>query len=178
MPIIPDPPLAAYAPHFQEGIVFVTLTGVRGEKVFSRAETANLLRSVLREVRQGAPFSMQAWVILPNQARLLFHPSGSQSADEIVRRVRHHYARDYAQLMGSPTEMVIWEQRFGLEGVTDTEEFAWQIDELHYAPVERGLVTRPEEWHQSSYAAWVERGLYKLGWGWSRPERLAGKQQK
>lgn len=175
MPIIPDSPLSVYESHFREGIVFVTLTGVRGEKVFGRAETANLLRSVLREVRQEAPFSMQAWVILPNQARLLFHPTGASGADEIVRRVRHRYTRDYAQLLGSPSEVVVWDSRFGLEGVADVAEFARQMDAIHYAPVQNGLVKHPEDWSQSSYAAWAERGLYKLGWGWSLPDRLEGK---
>lgn len=175
MPIIPDPPLSAYTSHFREGCVAVTLTGVRGEQIFGRAETANLLRSVLREVRQEASFTMQAWVILPNHSRLLLHPTGGHSADEIVRRVRRRYTRDYAHLLGSPTEMVVWDSRFGLDGVSDAETFARQMDAIHYAPVESGLVKRPEEWRQSSYAAWVERGLYKLGWGWSLPDRLAKK---
>lgn len=174
MPIIPDPALSAYASHFREGCVAVTLTGVRGERIFERPESANLLRSVLRDVRQEAPFAMQAWVILPNRVRLLFHPTGGRSADEIVRRVRRRYGVDYAQIIGSPAEMVVWESRFDLEPVADAEAFARQMDAIHYAPVQSGLVKRPEEWRQSSYAAWVERGLYKLGWGWSVPDRLAG----
>ncbi len=176
MPIIPDPPLSAYTPHFHAGIVFVTLTGVGGERIFGQAETANLLRSVLREVRRQLSFAMHAWVILPAHSHLLLQPGAEGGTDEIVRRVRHRYARDYAQLMGSPKEMVVWEQRFGLEAVSDAEEFALRMDTIHYDPVRHGLVTRPEEWSQSSYAAWVERGLYKLGWGWSEPERLMGKR--
>ena len=176
MPIIPDPPLSAYETHFHGGIVFVTLTGVRGERIFHRAETANLLRSVLREVRGKLKFLMHAWVILPNRSHLLFHPSGGLGADEIVRRVRYRYASDYAQLMGSPTEMVVWDQRYGLESVGDAETFALRMDTIHYDPVRHGLVKRPEEWSQSSYGAWVERGLYKLGWGWSEPDRLVGKR--
>ncbi|MFZ1753644.1 MAG: transposase [Caldilineaceae bacterium] len=172
MPIIPDPPLAAYKAYFHTGIVLVTLTGVHGESIFARAETANLLRSVLREVRQKLPFTMHAWVILPDHSYLLLQPGAEGSADEIVRRVRHRYAADYAQLMGSPVEMVVWEQRYGLETTGDAETFATRMDTIHYDPVRHGLVTRPEEWGQSSYAAWVERGLYKLGWGWSEPERL------
>jgi putative transposase len=174
MPIIPDPPLSAYETHFHPGIVFVTLTGVRGERIFHRAETANLLRSVLREVRQKMAFAMHAWVILPEHSHLLIQPSAEGGADEIMRRVRHRYSLDYAQLMGSPAEMVVWEQRYGLESVSNPETFATRMDTIHYDPVRHGLVTRPEEWIQSSYGAWVERGLYKLGWGWSEPERLAG----
>lgn len=176
MPIIPDPPLSAYETHFHTGLIFVTLTGVRGERIFHRAETANLLRSVLREVRHGSPFTMHAWVILPEHSHLLIQPSAEGSADEIVRRVRHRYAADYAQLMGSPTEMVVWEQRYGREAIGDTETFATRMDTIHYDPVHHGLVTRPEEWVQCSYGAWVERGLYKLGWGWSQPERLQTKR--
>jgi len=176
MPIIPDPPISAYTAHFHERIVFVTLTGVRGERIFGRAETANLLRSVLREVRQALPFTTHAWGILPDHSHLLLQPGAEGRADEIVCRVRHRYAKDYAQLMGSPSEMVVWEQRYGLEAVADVEEFALRMDTIHYDSVRHGLVTRPEEWVQSSYAAWMERGLYKLGWGWSEPERLAGRK--
>ena len=78
--------------------------------------------------------------------------------------------------MGSPAEMVVWEQRFTVEAVKEEIEFAQRMDTIHYDPVRHGLVTRPEEWVQSSYAAWVERGLYKLGWGWSEPERLVKKR--
>ena len=88
MPIIPDPLLSAYTPHFHPGIVFITLTGVRGERIFARAETAHLLRSVLREVRQKIGFAMHAWVVLPEHSHLLLHPSAEGGADEIVRRVR------------------------------------------------------------------------------------------
>lgn len=172
MPIISDPPLAVYAAHYHDAVLFVTLNAVQGERVFGRTETANLLRSVLREVRQTLAFTMHAWVILPDHSHLLFQPGAGNEAGEIVRRVRHRYARDYAQLMGSPKEIVVWEQRFGLEAVADVEDFARRMDQIHYDPVHHGLVPRPEEWSQSSYAAWVERGLYKLGWGWSEPDRL------
>jgi putative transposase len=176
MPIIPDPPLSAYETYFHTGLVFVTLTGVQGERIFGRNETANLLRSVLREVRRELAFTMHAWAILSDHSHLLIQPGAEVEAGEIVRRVRHRYARDYAQLMGSPKGIVVWEQRFGLETVADVEGFARRMDQIHYDPVRHGLAPRPEEWSQSSYAAWVERGLYKLGWGWSEPERLVGKR--
>jgi len=176
MPIIGDPPLSAYTPHFHDGIVFVTLTGVRGERVFGRAETAYLLRSVLHAVRRKQVFAMHAWVILPDHSHLLLQPAAGGDGGEIVRRVRQRYAREYAQLMGAPGPMVVWEQCFGLENVADVDEFAARMDAIHYDPVLHRLASRPEEWRQSSYAAWVERGLYKLGWGWSQPERLVGQE--
>jgi len=177
VPIIPDPPLAAYTTHYHDAPLFVTLNGVRGEQVFGRPETANLLRSVLREARQILTFTMHAWVILPDHSHLLIQPGAGVDAGELVRRVRHRYARDYAQLMGSPKEIVVWEQRFGMETVADVDGFALRMDQIHYDPVRHGLAPRPEEWRQSSYAAWVERGLYKLGWGWSEPDRLANRKR-
>jgi len=38
--------------------------------------------------------------------------------------------------------------------------------------VRHNLADRPEEWLQCSYEAWVERGIYKLGWGWQEPESI------
>jgi putative transposase len=172
-PIIPDPPITAYEPFFRPGAVFVTCGTVNSEPVLGQAATAHLLRTVLQDVRSRVPFNMLGWVILPDQVHLLIRPDEESQTAEIVRRMRRRYERDYPQLMGIPGEVVVWDPTPGIESVVDVEVFAWRLDSLHYAPVQRGLIARPEEWAQSSYRAWVERGLYKLGWGWSLPDRLA-----
>jgi putative transposase len=55
------------------------------------------------------------------------------------------------------------------------DAFAAVLDYIHYNPVYHGLVARPEEWPHSSYSVWVERKLYKLGWGWQMPQRIKDK---
>lgn len=173
MPIIPDPPIAAYEPFFRPGAVFVTCGTVNSEPVLGQAATAHLLRTVLQDVRARLPFNMLGWVILPDRVHLLIRPDEERQTTEIVRRMRRRYERDYPQLMGIPGEVVVWSSDQRMEPIPGVETFARRLDRLHYEPVAQGLVPHPEEWEQSSYRAWLERGLYKLGWGWSRPERVA-----
>lgn len=176
MPIIPDPPLSAYAAHWQDGLCFVHLWTAQEEPLLGRAETANLLRSVLREARTRHPFQMMGFVILPSQVQLLLVPGAMGAMGQMVEWLTQRYQRDYAVLMGNPLPPVVWQSRRRIEAIRDVEEFAHSLDGIHYAAVQARHVRRPEEWPHSSYGAWVERGLYKLGWGWEKPERLAKKK--
>ncbi len=173
--IIPDPPLAAYRPYFQPGTVFLTWATVAGEPILAPATTAHLLRSVLREVQEELRFAMLGWVILPDHLHLLLRMEAGE-AREVARRARFRFQRTYPELLGIPGPMVVWDSRQGLEPVSELAEFAARLDYIHADPVAHGLVGQPEAWRQSSYASWVERGLYKLGWGWRPPARLAGKR--
>ena len=92
-----------------------------------------------------------------------------------MRRVQGRFQAAYPAVRGLPAAIVVWERRHLIEPLPDVAAFAHSLDSLHYAPVAQGLCARPEEWPQSSYSAWVERRLYKLGWGWTVPERLNNK---
>jgi putative transposase len=175
MPIIPDPPLSAYEPHLRVGCCAVQLWAAADEPIFGRTETANLLRSVLRQVREDQPFQMVGFVILPSQCQFLIVPGKSGAVGQIVEQVTRRYQKDYGVLMGNPVPPVVWQPRRRMETIHSAADFAHSLDALHYAPVQARHVRHPEEWPHSSYGAWVERGLYKLGWGWEKPERLVRK---
>ncbi len=174
--IIPDPPLAAYRPYFRPGAAFLTWATVKGEPILAPATTAHLLRNVLREVQAELQFTMLGWVILPDHVHLLLRMGAGGEAREVARRVRFRFQRTYPELLGIPGEMVVWASRQGLEVISELGAFAARLDYIHADPVAHGLVRQPEAWRQSSYGSWVERGLYKLGWGWRPPARLAGKR--
>ncbi len=172
MPIVPDPPISAYTPHFRAGTVSIVCETVDGEPVFGQAATADLLRAVLRDVRTRLPFHLLGWTILPHRVHLLLCPRKGIRPLEIVRRMQRDYEEACSQLIGAPGTLVVWAPGIGLHRVRDLPDFARTLDRIHYAAVAAGLVAHPEDWPHSSYATWVERRLYKLGWGWTRPERL------
>lgn len=171
--IIPDPPLSCYRAYHQPGDVFVACATLRAEPIFCQAGMAHLLRSVLRKIQGTLQFRMHGWAILPHQCQFLLRPAQDVLAQQILQQVWQHFQMDCAQARGQPAPVVVWDQQHQIEPVPDLPRFALCLDRLHYAPVAQGLCARPEEWLQSSYSAWVERGLYKLGWGWAVPERLA-----
>jgi putative transposase len=171
---MPDRPIDVYAPFFQPGIYFVTCWAVNGEPIFGQRATAHLVRSVLHEVKGRNPFTMLGFVILPAHLHLLIRPEEGTPAGQIVDRFQQRYHRSYLQVMGIPGEMEVWDQRRSVERLSDVESFAHKLDVIHYDPVQHGLAPRPEQWESSSYASWIDRGLYKLGWGWHKPARLHG----
>ncbi|MFH1686811.1 MAG: hypothetical protein ABIE70_04740 [bacterium] len=44
------------------------------------------------------------------------------------------------------------------------------LDYVHYNPVKHGLVQSPVDWEHSSFRAFVNEGLYPVGWGSSEVE--------
>ena len=80
-------------------------------------------------------------------------------------------------MLGMPSLEPIWQRSYSMQRVHDADEFAVALDSIHYNPVHHSLVERPEEWPNSSYQAWVERGVYRLGWGWEEPDRLRGRRR-
>lgn len=165
-------PVESYAPFFQPGTVFVTCATIDREPILGQPATAHLLRTVLHQVKKTLPFRMLGFVLLPNHLHLLLRPQAGIAAGRVVAAMQHRYQQAYPQLMGIPGEMLLWERRYRMEPMPSVAEFAATLDTIHYDPVHHELVAHPEEWAESSYSAWVERGLYKLGWGWTTPERL------
>jgi putative transposase len=171
---VPERPTDNYAPFFQPGTVFITCWAVNGEGIFAQRPAAHLVRSVLHKVKAKRPFTMLGFVILPDHLHLLIRPEPETTVESVVAALSEQYQRQYARLRGIPGTLEVWDRHRSFDRVADVARFAQKLDMIHYDPVQHGLVTRPEDWRDSSYGAWVERGLYKLGWGWQKPARLGG----
>ena len=80
------------------------------------------------------------------------------------------FVRQCAPLDRSPSrtakgEQPIWQRRFWEHTIRDEDDYAAHVDYIHYNPVQHGLVAAARDWPHSSFAAWVERGLYEPHWG-------------
>ncbi len=171
---IPDQPTTVYAPFFEESMTLVTCWAANGESILKQRATAHLVLSVLEKLQREKSFDLTAYVILPDHVHLLLRSTPGKAMSPVVELFLQRYQRDYAQLMGIPGSLEVWDRRRALERVSDVAAFATALDRIHYDPIQHGHVSRPETWAFSSYARWVERGLYKLGWGWRKPMRLQG----
>ena len=61
--------------------------------------------------------------------------------------------------------VVIWQRRFWEHLVRDQGDYNVLCDYIHYNPVKHGLADSPGEWKHSTFAGFVERGLYPENWG-------------
>ena len=171
---LPDRPTEAYERFFRPGMVLITCRAANGEALFIKRPAAHLVRSVLHTVKAEQSFGMVGFAILPDHLHLLIRPGAGTTAGAIVEALLLAYQRSYTELRGIPGRLEVWDRRRSLERVAGLAQFAETLDRIHYDPVAHGLVARPEAWPESSYSVWVERGLYRLGWGWQKPARLGG----
>ena len=135
-------------------------------------EKVHLLRTILRNVKAKYPYRMIAFAFLPNRMHLMLMPEGNCSLAELLKAVTGRYAQDYQSLLGLPKPMTVWARPEKPQSIDGIDAFAATLDAIHYEPVRMGLVDRPEEWPHTSYESWVERSVYKLGWGWEEPKSI------
>ena len=168
--------ISNYERYFVPDCVSVTCETFGRQAALSSKPSMHLMRPVLGAVKRRHPFQMLGFVFLPDHAHLLIKPADGVTLDQIMHDLFNTFEHDHREMMGIPSSAPVWQRSYRKVRVHEIDEFADRLDFIHYNPVDHGLAERPEEWPHSSYAAWVERNVYKLGWGWETPERLTGKR--
>ena len=165
-------PVSAYEPFYIPKLTLLSGSTLNREVIFNRSETVEVMRSVLRKIQRRIPFRLVAYVYLRDRFHLLLDFSTAQQSQHFMKLLIDEFEVEYQSLMGEPRRIPVWHQRPEIKPVQSLEEFGGYLDAIHYEPVRRNKAKRPEEWPYSSYEIWVERGIYKLGWGWTEPESV------
>jgi REP-associated tyrosine transposase len=155
-------------------LVFITQVVEGREPAFKNDNHLELLRSTLKTVKQYHPFSMLAYVFLPDHFHLLLQPTGPSNFSQIMHSLKPNFTKAYKQIMGVSGSMKFWQKRFWDHLIRDEADFQRHLDYIHYNPVKHGWVSRPENWVHSSFVAWKCRDAYPEQWGWSIPESITG----
>jgi len=160
--------LMRYRRYWRPGIcVFLTLVTHARQQNLAPAANRDALRRALGHVRKTHAFTMLAHVVLPDHCHLIWRlPDDDGDVSTRVRLIKHHMGRQ-------PTlPKPFWQARFWDHIIRDELDFARHLDYVHYNPVKHAHAKSPAEWADSSFAAWVERGVYPLDWG-GHPESPA-----
>jgi putative transposase len=130
------------------------------------------LRTCLHAERQRRPLAILAWVVLPEHMHWLWRlPPGDSDYSTRWRRIKTDFSRGLPNAERRSTirqargERGIWQRRFWEHQIRDEIDLQHHIDYIHFNPVKHGLVTRTADWPHSSFATYVERGVYTRDWG-------------
>jgi putative transposase len=159
--------------YIPDSIVFITQVVQGREPVFKDENHLDLLRSTLHAVKDLHPFSMLAYVFLPDHFHLLLNPTGGSNFSQIMHSLKPNFTKAYKEAIGVEGSMTFWQKRFWDHIIRDERDLQCHLDYIHYNPVKATLVTKPEDWPHSSFLAWKKRGAYPDQWGWSLPESIA-----
>lgn len=157
-----------YIPNSTAFIVGATRNRV---SYFSRQDNVKLFEEMLQAAREKYPFELSAWVILPDHFHLLLKPVECNFS-EIMLSFKKRFTDNFKKRNQISTNFSFWQDRFWDHVIRNDRDFKSHLDYIHYNPVKHRYVSKPEDWHHSSYSVWVERGAYTIGWGHKEIDEL------
>ncbi len=155
-------------------VVFITTVTHRRIPVFDSEEDIQLFWYTLWRVREIHPFRLLAYVILPDHLHWLMRVRDGDFS-KVLHSVKRNYTINYKKAHGITSEFKLWQRRFWDHVIRNERDLHNHFDYIHWNPVKHGYVQRPEDWDQSSYRFWLDRGYYEVGWGHvGEPAHLMG----
>ena len=168
--------------YLKGGTFFFTVVTYERFPLFQRESSVNLLHTCLRQTMAIHPFTMEAWVILPEHLHAIWTlPENDSDFSVRWKNIKANFSRQYhgpvagntSQSMLKKGEKGIWQRRFWEHTIRDEVDYERHCDYIHYNPVKHGLVSTPSDWKYSSFTEFVEKGKYGIEWGKSLPDQIA-----
>jgi putative transposase len=158
------------------GSYFFTVVTCERRPCLIDDQVRTALRTGIQEVREALPFSIDAWILLPDHLHAIWtlpeNDANFGSRWAVIKRAVSRQCGYLAANDGpsneSPAkrgESGIWQRRFWDHLIRDDLDFQRHLDYLHWNPVKHGYVKRVIEWPYSTFHRYVQQGLYPPGWG-------------
>ena len=134
-------------------------------------DRVDLLREAVRRVRRSRPFTIDAWVVLPDHMHAVWTlPPGDDDFSTRWRLIKTFLVRALPRtewrscVRRADGERGNWQRRFWEHAIRDDGDYATHMDYVHFNPVKHGLVASPAAWPYSTFKSCARRGLYPLDW--------------
>ena len=167
----------AQTPHF------LTMTINNWLPVFTRPETVNIIFQSWRYLQHQADFKLYAYVILENHLHCV---AASENLAADVQRFKSYTAREIiAYLQATNAQRLLdllkffkrahktqstyqlWEEGSHPQLIESESVMRQKVDYIHYNPVKRGYVDKPEDWRYSSARVYAgQPGLMEVECDW------------
>jgi putative transposase len=134
------------------------------------------LREAIITVRQNHPFTIDAFVLLPDHFHGLWTlPPNEGDLSVRLRLIKTYVTKHYGQALGIDRQVSVsrqkrgesnlWQRRFWEHCIRDERDFALHCDYIHMNPVNHGLCEKPQDWRFSSIHRFIAQGIYPPNWG-------------
>jgi putative transposase len=130
------------------------------------------LREAAAETRQDHPFTIDAFVILPDHLHAVWTlPPGDSDLSTRWRLIKNRFARALPKqerlgaVRKARSERGIWQRRFWEHMIRDDADYARHVEYCYINPLKHRLVTRVRDWPYSSFHRDVRAGLFPADWG-------------
>jgi len=130
-----------------------------------------LLRTVVKSVRQRHPFKIHGWVVLPEHLHCVIElpPEDADYATR-WRLIKMDFSKALPRTERLSTvrirrgERGIWQRRYWEHLIRDERDYRAHMDYVHINPVKHGLVKCVADWPYSTFHRMVAEGIYPANW--------------
>ena len=154
---------------------FFTVVAFRRQPILCDAPLRVALRNAIRRVRSERPFTIDAWVLLPDHLHCIWTlPLNDADFGSRWNLIKRHTVRACGDPYHRPEwmnstrlqrrESTLWQRRFWEHQIRDDADYLRHMDYLHMNPVKHGHCARPDAWPYSSLHRLIGEGLYPAGW--------------
>jgi len=153
---------------------FFTLVAWRRRPILGDDVVRDALRDAIRTVRARRPFTIDAWIQLPDHLHCIWTlPQDDTDFSRRWSEIKHHVSytcRGRYDGPGLSPSMLrrrlapIWQPRFWEHQIRDERDFSRHADYIHINPVRHGLVGHASQWPYSSFGRFVRSGIYPRDW--------------
>ena len=133
---------------------------------------ADILRTVIRKVKEKHPFDIDAMVVLPDHLHMLWTlPKGDNDFPTRMMLIKAGFSRlvekgEYQSASRlSKAERGIWQRRYWEHLIRNEQGFADHVKYIHYNPVKHGYAARASDWKYSSIHRYIKAGILNADWG-------------
>jgi len=130
-----------------------------------------LLRAVVRSVRERHPFRIHGWVVLPEHLHCVIElPPGDADFATRWRLIKMGFSKTLprtervSKVRMNRGERGIWQRRYWEHLIRDEADFQAHMDYVHINPLKHGLVQQVADWPYSTFHRLVGLGVYPPDW--------------
>jgi putative transposase len=154
------------------GTYFFTLNLLQRRNNDLLIQFIDILRDVVKHVKQKHPFKIHGWVVLPDHLHCVIElPVGDADFATRLRLIKAGFSKaipktEYrSDVRLARGERGIWQRRYWEHLIKDDADCRAHVDYVHINPLKHGLVTQVKDWPYSTFHKLVEQGVYDQDWG-------------
>ena len=121
-------------------------------------EEIDVLRAAVQWSRARYPFTIDAWVVLPDHLHaVLSLPEADANFSIRWRMIKSRFVRSIPAdehldaVRVARAERAIWQRRFWEHLIRDEADYARHVEYCYINPMKHGLVSRVRDWPHSSF---------------------------
>lgn len=157
------------------GTYFFTVVSYRRQTILCDELIRNALREAIERTRQRYPFSIDAWVLLPDHLHCLWTlPEDDAEFSKRWAKIKRHvtlvcgdqykHGKWLTASKKKHRESTLWQRRYWEHQIRDAGDFNRHVDYIHYTPVRHGLCEQPIQWPYSTLHKYVKQGKCSAHW--------------